>query len=161
MQEIAWSPEVIDDMKVSLVKALEQVFTTMFNSAITVLPVVDLPDPKHLSALVGFGGRLSGFLCLHFSGEAACSIASGLLGMPMNELDDTVFDAAGETVNMLAGCFKNQVSKTEEMFKISVPSVIQGREYNVHTRANSHQVLFGVSTGSYEFVAQLVLEQKQ
>jgi CheY-specific phosphatase CheX len=87
-------------------------------------------------------------------------IASGLLGMPMDELDETVCDAAGETVNMLAGCFKNQVSRTEEMFKISVPSVIQGREYNVHTRANSQQVLLGVSTGSYQFVAQLVLENR-
>jgi len=97
-------------------------------------------------------------LSLHFSSDMACKMASSLIGIPVTQADENVRDAVGELSNMLAGGLKKQLSDTDNMFKISIPTVIVGMEYSMHGPANSHQVWMGVDTGRCRFKVQLVLE---
>jgi chemotaxis protein CheX len=79
-----------------------------------------------------------------------------MLGMDFEEVDDIVADAMGELVNMLAGGLKKYCSKTEDIFKISVPSIVYGLDYSTHTPKNAERLMIGVQAGSCTFGVQLV-----
>jgi chemotaxis protein CheX len=148
----------MQDLENGLKEAVTEVILTMFNYQPIIYPCRDVDYPG-LSAFVGFGGRLSGVLALHINPENACVLASGLLGMSFEEADDVVFDAMGEVVNMLAGGLKKNVCHTEELFKISIPSVVSGKDYSTHVHKNSEQLVLGVQAGPCSLTVQLVVEQ--
>jgi chemotaxis protein CheX len=144
----------------ALTMALHEIFTTMFGTESEVIHVDQIPDTPRVSCIVGFGGKISGVLCLHFSQDNACDVAALMLGMPMQEMDESVRDALGELGNMLAGGLKKQLCATEDLFKISLPSIINGTEYSMHVPANSIQIWIGAIAGTSRFKIQVVLEAK-
>ncbi len=148
----------VHEFKDGLLHALQDVFINMFNERATLIPPEGVCDQPRISSVVGFAGRLTGCLLLHFNTDVACSVAAALLGTKITDVDETVCDAIGEMVNMLAGGLKHPLSKNEEMFKISIPSVIAGQDYATHAPAHSQILLVGVSAGPYSFKVQLVVE---
>jgi len=88
-----------------------------------------------ITAVVGFGGLLSGACVFRSSGAAALIIASKLVGMDFAEVDDTVKDAFGEICNMLAGGWKSKVPELASNCGLSVPAVITGSNYRIHVQA--------------------------
>ncbi|MBN1571526.1 MAG: chemotaxis protein CheX [Acidobacteria bacterium] len=146
-----------EELEVSLVRAMKEITSTMFNceSEIVSPDQVDMIPPG-LSAIVGFGGKICGFVAIHLSPPSACTLASNLLGMSFDELDDIVADAMGELVNMLAGGLKKFACQSEDLFKISVPSIVYGMDYSTHAPKNSERLTIGVQAGSCTFGVQLV-----
>jgi CheY-specific phosphatase CheX len=61
------------------------------------------PEPESVTAVVGFGGLLSGACVFKGGSSAAMKIAAHMTGMEFSEVDDTVKDGIGEICNMLAG----------------------------------------------------------
>jgi chemotaxis protein CheX len=160
MQKIANMKCIVspNDLRDGLLHALQDLFINMFNERATLIPPDGVCDQPRISSVVGFAGRLTGCLLLHFKPEVACALAGALLGTTIVKVDETVCDAIGEMVNMLAGGLKHHVSKNEEMFKISIPSVIAGQDYATHAPADSQILMVGVSAGPYSFKVQLVIE---
>jgi chemotaxis protein CheX len=148
----------LPDLKDGLLHALQDLFSNMFNERAILIPPEGVCDQPRISSVVGFAGRLTGCLLIHLNPEVACALAGALLGTPIRKVDETVCDAIGEMVNMLAGGLKHHVSKNEEMFKISIPSVIAGQDYATHAPADSQMLMVGVSAGPYSFKVQLVIE---
>jgi chemotaxis protein CheX len=140
-------------------RAVNDVFLTMLN----IQPVPLLPEDSNpgmgVSAIIGFGGKVSGFLALHMTPQDACTLAAGMLGMDFSELDEVVSDAIGEIANMLAGSIKKYASQHEELFKISLPTVISGDSYSTHVPKCSEQRTLRVQAGSCLLGIQLVVEQ--
>lgn len=91
--------------------------------------------PESVTAVVGFGGLLSGACVFRCSGPAALDIAGKMTGMEFAEIDDTVKDGIGEICNMLAGAWKGKVPELAAHCGLSVPAVITGRDYNLHVQA--------------------------
>ena len=92
-------------------------------------------EPESVTAVVGFGGVLSG-ACLFRSGSSAAKkIAAHMTGMEFEEVDDIVKDGIGEICNMLAGAWKGKVPDLAANCGLSVPAVITGRDYNLHVQA--------------------------
>lgn len=149
------------DLETSLERALKEITTTMFNCDSEIIPEeqVDVIPPG-LSAIVGFGGRISGYVAIHLSPFSACTLASNLLGMPFEEMDDIVADAMGEMVNMLAGGLKKYACQNEDLFKISVPSIVYGMDYSTHAPKNAERLALGVQAGSCSFGVQLVFAMR-
>ena len=152
--------EMAAEYKAALIAGLREIFTTMLGQRVASLEQRTTEAP-HVSALVGLAGDFSGVITLHFSEEAACKVASGILGMNLTKLDDMVRDAIAEMANMVAGGFKKALSREREMFKVSIPSVIQGMSYNTRGSTNSRQIWFGVGTDAYQFDLQLIVEMKK
>jgi chemotaxis protein CheX len=92
-------------------------------------------DEERVTAVVGFGGLLSGACVFRSGGGAACALAAHMTGMEFTEVDDTVKDAIGEICNMLAGSWKGKVPELAANCGLSVPAVITGRNYNLHVQA--------------------------
>jgi chemotaxis protein CheX len=95
---------------------------------------------ESVTAVVGFGGLLSG-ACVFTSGRtAALKIAGHMTGMEFQEIDDTVKDGIGEICNMLAGAWKGKVPELAANCGLSVPAVITGRDYRLHVQAPEFQL---------------------
>jgi chemotaxis protein CheX len=97
-------------------------------------------EQDSVTAVVGFGGLLSG-ACVFSSGRAAAlKIAGFMTGMKFEEVDDTVKDGIGEICNMLAGAWKGKVPELAANCGLSVPAVITGRDYKLHVQAPEFQL---------------------
>jgi chemotaxis protein CheX len=92
-------------------------------------------EVERVTAVVGFGGLLSGACVFRSGGRTACALAAHMTGMEFSAVDDTVKDGIGEICNMLAGSWKGKVPELAAHCGLSVPAVITGRDYNLHVQA--------------------------
>lgn len=142
----------------SLDTSVEEVFRTMLG--LQCLRSHDLDPEEHLSvtAVVGFGGLLSGACVFSMGGAAALAIAGHLTGMDFLEIDDTVKDAIGEICNMLAGSWKGKVPELAAHCGLSVPAVITGRDYKLHVQAPEFQLHHRYVFGKTSFTVKIVCD---
>jgi chemotaxis protein CheX len=145
------------DLETGLEKALQEITTTMFDCCSRIVPL----DPSEaispgLSAIVGFGGKISGFIAIHLPFQSACMLAGQLLGMKFETVDEIVADAMGEMVNMIAGGLKKFAGRDEDLFKISIPSIVYGTDYSTHASKDAETLILGVETAGCCFNLQLV-----
>jgi chemotaxis protein CheX len=97
-------------------------------------------EAETVTAVVGFGGVLSGACVFRTGGSAAMKVAARMTGMEFAEIDDTVKDGIGEICNMLAGAWKGKVPNLAANCGLSVPAVITGRDYRIHVQAPEFQL---------------------
>ena len=142
------------EMEPHLRNALKEVVSVTFSEA------PEFVDPegieKGMSAIIGISDGISGYLAVHLSPENACKIAGTMLGDTYTEVDDIVCDAIGEVSNMLGGSLKKFSGQYGEPFKISVPTIVRGKDYETHAAKDSEQILLGIKTSSVGFVVQFV-----
>ena len=58
-----------------------------------------------------------------------------MLGVPVTEADAQRTDSIGEICNMVAGNFKAKINGLEDKCMLSVPTVIIGQDYQLHSLA--------------------------
>jgi len=115
--------------------AVREVFQLMLGVSCRCEPGALPEQGEWVTAVVGFGGVLSGACLFRSGGEAARQVAARMTGMEFDEIDDTVKDGVGELCNMLAGSWKGKVPELAAHCGLSVPAVITGRDYNLHVQA--------------------------
>lgn len=123
--------------------------------------VVVPPAVESVTAVVGFGGLLSGACVVRMSAEAARMVAGAMTGIDFSEVDNTVKDAMGEICNMLAGTWKGKVPELSAHCGLSVPAVITGRDYNLHVQAPEFQLLHSYRFHSHRFAVTIVCDGLQ
>ena len=64
-------------------------------------------------------------------------MASKMLGVDLYKVGNDVEDAFGEIANMVAGNFKNKIPGIGDGCMLSVPTVVSGSDYRLHTMAES------------------------
>jgi chemotaxis protein CheX len=114
-----------------------------------------------VTAVVGFGGLLSGACVFRSSADAAMSVAAHMTGMEFSEVDDTVKDGIGEICNMLAGAWKGKVPELAANCGLSVPAVITGRDYNLHVQSPQFQLHHYYSFDNSSFEVTIVCDSLQ
>ncbi|HTB96675.1 MAG TPA: chemotaxis protein CheX [Terracidiphilus sp.] len=97
-------------------------------------------SPESMTAVVGFGGLLSGACVFRCDAPDALAIASLLTGLEFQGIDDTVKDGIGEMCNILAGTWKSKVPELAAHCGLSVPAVITGHDYELHVQAPEFQL---------------------
>ena len=145
----------ISGLETNLHDALEEVVGTSFGTRPEFVPPID--SVKGMSAIISMSGDISGYLALHMSPEDACNIAGIMLGDSYPEVDDIVCDAIGELANMLGGSLKKFSGRYGEPFRISVPTIVHGKDYETHASKDAQQVLFSVKADPVCFTVQLVV----
>jgi chemotaxis protein CheX len=115
-------------------------------------------EPDAVTAVVGFGGMLSGACIFRSSARAAREMAGRMTGMTFDEVDDTVKDALGEICNMLAGAWKGKVPELASHCGLSVPAVITGRDYRLHVQAPEFQLNHVYRFGDHRFVVTIICD---
>ncbi len=133
------SVQLVSDPR-NLDASVEEVFQLMLGVTCRRDSGPVLQEPESVTAVVGFGGLLSGACVFKSGSSAAIKIAALMTGMEFSEIDDTVKDAIGEIGNMLAGAWKGKVPNLAANCGLSVPAVITGRDYNLHVQAPEFQL---------------------
>ena len=94
------------------------------------------PNPE-FTAMVGLAGALCGVVTVCCDAKTARQIAQFMLAEAADS-EEQVGDALGEICNMVAGNFKNKLAGTDEQCMLSVPTVISGGQYSLHSMADGH-----------------------
>ena len=128
------SVQLVSDPR-NLDASVEEVFQLMLGVDCRRDGVFVLDEQQSVTAVVGFGGLLSGACVFKSGSSAAMKIAAHMTGMEFSEIDDTVKDGIGELCNMLAGAWKGKVPNLAANCGLSVPAVITGRDYHLHVQA--------------------------
>jgi len=142
----------------NLDRSVEEVFHLMLGVDCTRDWTPDSLEPDAVSAVVGFGGVLSGACIFRVSTKAATEIASLMTGMAFADVDDTVKDGIGEICNMLAGVWKGKVPELAGHCGLSVPAVITGKDYRLHVQAPEFQLHHVYRFGEQRFAVMIVCD---
>jgi chemotaxis protein CheX len=89
--------------------------------------------PLDMTAMVGLAGQLCGIISIRCSRETVSRMAGKMLGTPPPPGSQEARDAFGEVCNMVAGNFKNKLTGLGENCMLSVPTVIAGSDYSLHS----------------------------
>jgi chemotaxis protein CheX len=110
-----------------------EVFSTMVGATVTTPDKSGVPVVEQVTGMVGIAGPLSATVSLRCSLQSATTIASQMLGVPLEEAAAQKCDAIGEICNIVAGYFKAKVG-LGDLCMLSVPTVLAGTDYQIRTR---------------------------
>jgi chemotaxis protein CheX len=116
--------------------AAKEVFELMLNSKLT-MQSDPVDGELDITSMVGLAGKLCGVLSIKCGHETAKLMAAKMLGLAPDKIGEELCDAFGEVANMIAGNFKNKISGLGDGCMLSVPTVITGKDYSLHSRADS------------------------
>jgi chemotaxis protein CheX len=120
-----------------LQQATQEVFELMLSCPLTVpTEAVDGPE-LDITSMVGLAGLLCGIISMRCTAKSAGAMASAMLGMDVASDSPEMWDAVGEICNMIAGNFKNKVPGLGDGCMLSVPTVISGESYRMHSMADA------------------------
>jgi chemotaxis protein CheX len=112
--------------------AAREVFDLMLNCRLTV-PELVMREPSEIVATVKLSGQIQGLLSISCTAEAAALMASKMLGIDVHKVGPEAGDAVGEICNMIAGNFKDKITGLGDACKLSVPTVICGKDFGPHS----------------------------
>jgi chemotaxis protein CheX len=160
MVSLRESVQLVSDPR-NLEASVQEVFQLMLGVHCVREARTAINEQESVTAVVGFGGLLSG-ACVFRSGKStALSIAGLMAGMEFSEIDDVVKDAIGEICNMIAGAWKGKVPELAANCGLSVPAVISGRDYNLHVQAPEFQLHHAYKFGEAAFDVTIVCDGLQ
>jgi chemotaxis protein CheX len=90
-----------------------------------------------VTSMVGLAGEMCGVMSVRCSAQAAALMASKMLGVETGTTAPEMWDALGEICNMIAGDFKHKIAGLGDSCMLSVPTVISGRDYTLHSMTDS------------------------
>ena len=116
--------------------AAREVFELMLGCTLTT-PETPFEEVREITAMVGLAGLLCGVMGIRCSLKASTLMASKMLGVEPGTVGPEMRDAFGEICNMVAGNFKNKIARLGNECMLSVPTVITGNDYSLHSPADS------------------------
>jgi chemotaxis protein CheX len=128
-----------------LQQAAAEVFSMMVGAEVTPVNCPQAPGPAGVTAMVGLAGELCGVLTVRCGEQCATNVASKMLGIEISDAGPQKGDAIGEICNMVAGSFKAKIDGMEDRCMLSVPTVITGHDYELHTLAAGERLAISLT----------------
>lgn len=159
LQSLNSSEEVLTQQ---LIRDVKEIFETMvgledlLHLPVAIDPVTNFTDC--ISSLVGLAGTFNGLVSLHMPSSLANRATGCMLGMEITEINDDVNDAMGEIANMIAGSFKQHLSKSGLDIHLSTPSVVHGKDYVITLGNNPDQITVRFATDDDWFMVAVAFE---
>jgi len=136
------SLHVVTDAR-NLDESVYEVFETMLGISCCNQPDTDscrTEKEESVTAVVGFGGILTGACVLRCDAPGARFMAERMTGMELTAVDEVVKDGVGEICNMLAGTWKGRLPALAANCSLSVPAVITGSDYKLHVQSPEFRI---------------------
>jgi chemotaxis protein CheX len=152
-----------EELVKSLIKDVQDVFINMVGVEDLMHLPIQIDVTTHfkdcLTSMVGLAGTYNGLVSVHIPWQLAISFTSLMLGMEVTEIDDDVNDAMGEIANMIAGSFKQHLSKGGSDIQLSTPSIVNGADYVVSSGNNLENITLKFATEDEWFMVALSIEE--
>lgn len=117
--------------------AVREVFELMLASPLETPAETPADNLLDVTSMVGLAGQLCGVFTVRCSTRSAARMASRMLGIDADKAGEEMWDALGEVCNMVAGNFKNKIAGLGDGCMLSVPTVITGDDYRLHSNITS------------------------
>jgi len=114
-----------------------------------------------VSGIVGLTGQVQGCIVLSFRESAAIYVVTSFLGDKVEGIDDTVKDAVGELANIVAGAAKRALAESGYALKISIPSVIIGKNHSISRQSGIPAIEIPFETEAGPFSVELCLKLEE
>lgn len=134
------NPKIQQTWQPLLELATREVFEMMLSTELGYCPQLEPAVTSEFTAMVGLAGQLCGVFSIRTSALAARNMASKMLGISPEEVGQESWDAIGEIANMVAGNFKAKLSGMGNHCMLSVPTVITGADYCMHSLADGEKI---------------------
>ena len=129
-------PGIREGWPAVLEMAVREVFELMLGCQLSALGAAS-EECLDVTAMVGLAGQLCGVMSIRCGAKSSAIIASKMLGIAPEETSPEVYDAVGEICNMVAGNFKHKIAGLGDGCMLSVPTVITGHGYSLHSVTDS------------------------
>jgi chemotaxis protein CheX len=117
------------------IQSVTKTFSTMLGATATRGKVGVSRSPAgggDIIAFIGIVGSTRGTIAVAMPTRTALRVVERMLGVQTKILDDTVADAVGELVNIIAGSAKAELSNDlSEPLELSLPTVVRGHEFQI------------------------------
>lgn len=153
----------------SIVRAVENVCSTMLKQNARFVEKTAEPSPlnigeqKHVFGCVGFLGKIDGMVYLCISDDFAVNAATRILGISEAEVaadDEAVIkDVIGEITNMTAGCFKNALCDLGFSCKLTLPTIIRGKNLTVASMKSATRHIFYFDCDGHRLAADIQIRK--
>jgi chemotaxis protein CheX len=171
----------IDEISEALVRdniarAVRDVFKTMLNHDLTfdgadqpaagaeppALPRTRTFSVPQVVGNVGFIGDANGLVYLHLDETFAVLCTGRILGLNEEETrtidEDAVNDAIGELTNMVVGGFKNGLCEAGYPCKLTIPSVLRGRDVHIESTSAAKRHAYRFNCDSHQLMADILVK---
>jgi len=149
----------------SLVHAVQHFTKTMLRRDAIFVGRSAEPAPSVVYGVIGsigFVGEANGLVYLCFPEAFALHATCLILGMSPGEVEmhgpEVVKDAIGEITNMTAGGFKNQLCDIGFPCRLTLPTIVRGRNLSVAAIKSTHRHVFELKCDGHNFVADIQLK---
>jgi chemotaxis protein CheX len=145
-----------------IIDATRELFSMMV--MMEVMDNFPLKEPVHhfkcnITGVVGFAGTYSGLISINCPLALALKIASAMVGVDSEEVNDDLNDAIGEITNMLGGSVKRLLSKGGLDLKMSIPTVISGENYTINSLSDDDCVVVPFAVEEHTMLVGLTLKK--
>lgn len=136
--------QVAEDVVEKIVDATKDIFNTMV--MIDLIPGEPFYKGEQqirtdVMSLVSFTGEYNGTIAVFCPSNIALKIATNMLGMEANKLDDDVKDAVGEVTNMIAGNVKTSLTESLGDMSLTIPLVITGDGLSISAAGKDYEMV--------------------
>lgn len=125
-------PYLDQNMAASMAVATNEVMSTMLGMNLVQGKLrIEKTQPYRADVIgsISVSGFLTGGVSVFMGMDLASTIAATMLGYEdESPSDEELVDAVGELTNMIAGNIKTSLCRSEDLFSMSSPSVLVGRE---------------------------------
>lgn len=111
-----------------------------------------------ISCLIGVAGTYNGMLSLHMPRSLAIKATSTILGMEVSEVDDNVNNTLMEITTLIAGALQQRLIKNGACIRLSMPSVIYGKKYEVYICSNFEQIAVSFANDNSGFMVSVAFD---
>ena len=115
----------------------------------------------HVIGTAGLVGTINGMIYLSLDLDFANRCAARLLAMTSAEVDtageEIVNDVVGELTNMTLGAFKNQLCDRGFPCKLTIPTIIRGREFVVSPIKGATHRIYHYAVDGHIVVADILI----
>ena len=135
--------------------AAREVFSLMLGGQLAAAPEPFAEEELDTTSMVGLAGQVCGVISLRCAAKSAALMAAKMLGVEAAEAGPETWDAVGEVCNMIAGNFKNKITGMGDGCMISVPTVITGAHYTLHSLTDSGKIEINLLFEGFPLIVSL------
>ncbi|HER63220.1 MAG TPA: chemotaxis protein CheX [Desulfobacteraceae bacterium] len=153
-----------EELQQIIVSTTREIFETMIPMDLSAGPPAKEQVQSfrcHVSGILGFSGDIRGMVTIHCPDAVAMAITANFLGMDVTEVNDDVIDAIGELANMVTGGIKEAFSANNQDIKLSVPTVVAGKSYNINNLTDADWVIIPFTVPEGTFLVELKIKPQK
>lgn len=111
-----------------------------------------------VSGIIGLAGEAKGAVVVSFPFDLAKRIYEAMTGESVPNGHPGIADAVGEMANMIAGGAKGALTEQGMNFRISVPSVVLGKEHTISHKSDAPCLIIPFQLGTDTFWLQVSIK---